>query len=67
MAVLYCECGYKIWSELWWRESRELLLYFDDLEISETYGERVTRCPECGREFGLEALKPGSAGERRGH
>ncbi len=51
MAVLYCECGHKIWSELWWKEPKDVLLFFDDAETSKTYGEQVTRCPGCSQEL----------------
>ena len=49
MALLRCECGHGIWSELWWKDSKHVLLFFDDLETSDTYGERVVNCPGCGR------------------
>lgn len=58
MAVLHCGCGYKLWSELWWKESRDVLLFFDDLERSATYGERMTRCPGCSEELRIGALEP---------
>ena len=58
MALLNCECGREIWSELWWKEPRHVLLYFDDLETSETYGERVTECPGCGRRLSSGILRP---------
>ena len=51
MALLRCECGHGIWSELWWKDSQHVLLFFDDLETSETYGERVIHCPGCGRQL----------------
>jgi hypothetical protein len=60
MAILYCACGHEIWSELWWKEPRHVLLFFDDLEKSETYGERVTHCPGCGQQIGRALLTPGS-------
>lgn len=60
MAILYCGCGHTIWSELWWEEPRDVLLFFDDLETSETYGERVTHCPGCGRQIRGGRLKPGN-------
>jgi hypothetical protein len=60
MAVLYCECGHIIWSELWWKEPGHVLLYFDDLETSETYAERVTHCPGCSQRLRSEVLKPAS-------
>lgn len=51
MAILYCRCGHKIWSELWWKETEHVSLFFDDLETSETYGEHVTHCPGCGQQI----------------
>ncbi|HZC19897.1 MAG TPA: hypothetical protein VE225_09315 [Rubrobacteraceae bacterium] len=57
MAMLYCECGHMIWSELWWEEPGHVLLFFDDLETSGTYGERVTHCPGCGQRLKSGVLK----------
>lgn len=61
MAVLYCECGHQIWSELWWKESRDVLLFFDDLEASKTYTEQVMNCPRCGRELRRGVLRSASS------
>ncbi len=58
MAKLYCECGHWVWSELWWEESGYALLFFDDVETSETYTERVTSCPGCSRRLRLGVLGP---------
>ncbi len=60
MALLYCECGHCICSELWWKESRHVLLFFDGLESSETYGEQVTSCPGCDRQLRSVALRSAS-------
>ena len=60
MTLLYCECGHEIWSELWRKEPRHVLLFFDDLETSETYSERITHCPGCARELTRGLLKPRS-------
>lgn len=60
MALLYCECGHVIWSELWWKGPGHVLLYFDDLETSETYTERVTHCPGCAQQLGSGVLTPAS-------
>ena len=62
MAILYCECGHTIWSELWWKEPGHVLLFFDDLETSETYGERTTHCPGCGLQLNGGVLKSASDG-----
>ena len=68
MTVLYCKCGHKVWSELWWKEPKDVLLFFGDVKRSETYGEQVTRCPGCGEElrFGLRRRAAGhEAAQRR--
>lgn len=51
MAELYCPCPerHKLWGELWWADEKHRWVFFDDLEGSETYAERVQRCPACGR------------------
>lgn len=60
MAILYCECGHVIWSELWWKDPGHVRLFFDDLETSETYGERVIHCPGCALQLRSGVLRPGS-------
>lgn len=60
MALLYCECGHCVWSELWWKESRHVLLFFDGLETSETYGERITSCPGCDWQLRSVTLRSAS-------
>lgn len=57
MARLRCECRHRIWSELWWKNSGEVLLFFDDVAASESYGERVSVCPGCGRRLGGRVLE----------
>lgn len=51
MAELYCPCPerHKLWGEFWWVGGGHRWMFFDDLETSETYAERVERCPACGR------------------
>ena len=47
-AQLLCKCGYSICCTV--RRERErlgFLVFFDDEEVSETYGERVACCPGC--------------------
>lgn len=66
MAILYCRCGHKIWSELWWKEPKDVLLFFDDLETSETYGEHVTHCPGCGQHIRSGLLASESSGYNSG-
>ncbi len=51
--LLYCECGYVIWMEVWRRGAEPVVVFFDDEETSETYAEQVVRCPGCG-----EGLSP---------
>jgi hypothetical protein len=62
MAVLYCGCGHKVWSELWWKELKHELLFFDDLEKSETYGERLTYCPGCSQQLSNKVLRSANDG-----
>ena len=57
MAALYCECRYGIWSDLWWTEGGPVLVFVDNQALSESYGEQVTVCPDCGRGLKLGALK----------
>lgn len=65
MATLYCECGYGIWSDLWWTEEGAEMLFLDNHKASKTYGGRVSRCPGCGKPLELEALKSEDYGVRR--
>ena len=62
MAVLYCECGHRVWSELWWKELKYELLFFDDLDMSGTYGERVAYCPGCNQQLNNKVLTSASDG-----
>jgi hypothetical protein len=50
MATLLCECGHRLWSEFWWNGTKHLWVFFDDERTSETYLERITSCPDCGRQ-----------------
>lgn len=34
------------------------VVYFDDDQSSDTYAERVTRCPDCGIRLHGNALEP---------
>ena len=40
-----------MWGEFWWVGGRYQWVFFDDLETSDTYGEQLTHCPECGRKL----------------
>ena len=53
MVVVRCPCeqSHDLWGEFWWVGGRYQWVFFDDLETSETYGEQITHCPECGREL----------------
>ena len=59
MAALGCPCGqgHEIWGELWWVEGKHEWVFFDDLETSETHGERVTHCLGCGRQLERKDLR----------
>ena len=59
MAVLYCSCEQKpqIWGEFWWVGEKHEWLFFDDRETSETYAERLTHCPACGRRLERKHLQ----------
>lgn len=65
MASLYCECGYGIWSDLWWTEEGAEMLFLDNRKGSATYGGRVSGCPGCGRRLELEALRSEYRGTAR--
>jgi hypothetical protein len=58
MARLYCQCGRgkELWGEFWFDEGRYRWLFFDHDEASETFGERLERCPACGRLLEREDL-----------
>jgi hypothetical protein len=47
--LIYCGCGHKIWCEAFVEENLVSLVFFDDVESSETYAEQIAQCPECGR------------------
>ena len=47
--LIYCGCGHEIWCEAFVEENLVSLVFFDDVESSETYAEQITQCPGCGR------------------
>ena len=47
--LIYCSCGHEIWCEAFVEENLVSLVFFDDVESSETYTEQITQCPGCGR------------------
>jgi hypothetical protein len=51
VAALYCSCEqqHQIWGEYWWTGGKYEWVFFDDLEWSKTYTERLIRCPACGQ------------------
>jgi hypothetical protein len=59
VAALYCSCEQKpqIWAEAWWTGEEHNWIFFDDRETSETYTERITSCPACGKRLERENLK----------
>ncbi len=60
MAALYYSCEQKpqSWGEFWWVGEKHDWIFFDDREWSETYTERITRCPACGERLERKNLKP---------
>lgn len=60
MATLYCRCKkkHRVWAEFWWKpeEGRHGWIFWDDDSQSETFKERVTRCPACGEQLRRKTL-----------
>ena len=48
-SLIYCRCGHEIWCEVFVEGDLVSLVFFDDVESSETYAEKITQCPGCGR------------------
>ena len=66
--LIHCSCEHEIWCEVRYEEGLGCLVFFDNVETSETYNEQVTRCPGCERqitEFLLEASNEVSKAEAR--
>ena len=61
MAALHCSCEQKrrIWGEFWWVGEKHEWVFFDDQDWSETYAQRVTHCPACGRRLERKNLVQG--------
>ena len=59
VAKLYCPCGqaHKLWGEFWYAEGHYQWVFFDDTQMSETFGEQVENCPACGRELERKNLR----------
>ena len=51
MTALYCSCEHRrqIWGESWRVGEKRGWAFFDQQDWSETYAQRLTRCPACGR------------------
>lgn len=60
LGLIYCSCGHKLWCEARFEEEDLLsLIFFDNVESSETYGEQITQCPGCdGESFAERLLEP---------
>ena len=58
-ALLNCSCEQKpqICAEVWWSGEEHDWIFFDDRETSETYAERITHCPACGKRLERKNLK----------
>ena len=48
LGLIYCDCAHKIWCEVRYEEDLVIFAFFDGMETSETYGEKITQCPRCG-------------------
>jgi len=46
-----------MWAEFWWTGGKYDWIFFDDRETSETYTERLTHCPACGKRLERKNLK----------
>ena len=62
VAVFYCKCNNnsRVWAEFWWKPDKDKheWRFFDDHKESESYGERVTNCTECGERLHRGRLIP---------
>jgi hypothetical protein len=48
--LIYCRCAYQFLCEVsYYDEDLVSLVFFDDVEGSESYAEQITHCPECGQ------------------
>ena len=45
------------WAEFWWTRGKHDWVFFDDRETSETYTERITHCPTCGKRLERKNLE----------
>ena len=56
-AQLECQCGHSIYCDVRHNGDRlGFLAFFDAQEFSETYGEQLANCPECGAWLGVHLL-----------
>jgi hypothetical protein len=56
--MLHCPCKQKrqIWGESWRIGEAQGWAFFDQQDWSETYAQRLTRCPACGRRLERQTL-----------
>jgi hypothetical protein len=48
--LIYCRCAYQFWCKVsYYNEDFVSLVFFDDVEASESYAEQITHCPRCGQ------------------
>ena len=47
--LIYCRCWHEIWFEVFFEGELVSLVFFNVVESSETYAEKITQCPGCGR------------------
>ncbi len=66
MLILCSECGHRLLTEVGSIGVFGTVNYFDDKAGSDTYAERVSRCPGCGLwlYYGAD-IEPGEVAQRR--
>ena len=48
--LLYCRCAHQFLCEVsYYNGELVSLVFFDDVEASESYAEQITHCPRCGQ------------------
>ncbi len=54
--LIYCRCAHQFLCKVsYYDEDLVSLVFFDDVESSESYAEQITHCPEC-RQLLVERL-----------
>jgi hypothetical protein len=60
MATLYCKCKghHKLWAEFWWDADidKHHWVFLDDNKQSDTYKQKLNRCPACDTELHRKVL-----------